>query len=123
MSGTTIRCRFRGPRQGNTGPDVPRSEPPIRVARMLALAHHIEHLLGEGVLPSYAVAAQALALTRARLTQIMNLFLLSPEIQERLLTGDIVLTERGLRRVVAEADWVAQERALRSMDTKQEGLR
>ncbi len=105
MSGATIRCRFRAARQGNTGPDVP---PPSRAARMLALAHHINSLVDAGDLASYAAAAQALGLTRARLTQVMNLLLLSPEVQEQLLTGDIALTERGLRRAVAEAEWGRQ---------------
>ena len=47
-------------------------------------------------------------LTRARLTQIMNLLLLAPEIQCRIATGELPLIERALRRVVGEPDWDEQ---------------
>ena len=109
MSGATIRCQFRAPREAST---VAHEPPPSRAARMLALAHHINSLVDAGDLASYAAAAQALGLTRARLTQVMNLLLLSPDVQEQLLTGDLALTERGLRRVVAKADWGRQVASL-----------
>ena len=38
----------------------------------------------------------------------MNLFLLAPEIQGHITAGELVLTERALRRVVGEADWEEQ---------------
>lgn len=106
MRGTTIRCKFRAPRQASTVAHAPK---PGRAARMLALAHHIDSLVDAGDLSSNAAAAQALGLTRARLTQVMNLLLLSPELQERLLTGDIILAERALRHVVSEPTWSGQE--------------
>lgn len=105
MSGATIRCQFRAPREAST---VAHEPPPSRAARMLALAHHINCLIDAGQLRDYAEAAQALGLTRARLTQVMNMLLLSPALQEQLLTGDFALTERGLRRVVAEPTWQDQ---------------
>ncbi len=46
--------------------------------------------------------------TRARATQLMNLTLLVPEIQERLLLGQLDITERRLRRVLCEANWNEQ---------------
>ena len=105
MSGTTIHCQFQAPRQANTVPDAPRTS---RAARMLALAHHVERLVDEGELASYTEAARALGLTRARLTQVTNLLLLAPEIQERVLTGDLPGTERRLRGAVREAEWDVQ---------------
>jgi hypothetical protein len=54
---------------------------------------------------------RALALTRARLTQVMKLLLLAPEIQERVLTGELCATGRALRGVMGEANWQKQRAA------------
>ncbi len=105
MSGATIRCQFRVPRRAEPGPDVPR---PSRSARMLALAHHISSLVEAEQLRDYAEAARALGLTRARLTQVMNLLLLAPDLQERILRDEANATERALRRVVRESAWDRQ---------------
>ena len=54
--------------------------------------------------------------TRARVSQYMNLLLLAPDIQERLLdmvkpdTGRELISEQDLRPVVAEPDWTKQRR-------------
>ena len=85
-----------------------RPQPVSRAARMLALAHHVERLVEAGELMGYAEAARALGVTRARLTQVMNLVLLAPVIQEAMLTGQIRSSERALRRVLAEPEWGAR---------------
>ncbi len=51
--------------------------------------------------------ARALGITRARLTQVLNLLLLAPEIQECVLKGQI-RSERRLRAVVGEPNWTIQ---------------
>ena len=49
-----------------------------------------------GELTGYAEAARILGLTRARLTQVMNLLLLlSPAIQEQIVAGQVSATEFG----------------------------
>ncbi len=84
------------------------------VARLLALAHKIEGMIQAGELRDLAHAADTLDLTRARITQIMNLLLLAPEIQEAVLNlppvtkGREPVTERTLRRLVAESNWHRQ---------------
>ena len=83
-------------------------KPASRVARMLALAHHVDRLIEAGDIGSYADAAAALGLTRARVTQLMKLTLLSPEIQGRLLTAELTTAERWMRPVVSEANWQKQ---------------
>jgi len=88
---------------------APQPQPVSRAARQLALAHHVERLVEAGELAGYAEAARALGVTRARLTQVMDLLLLAPEIQERIAVGDLIVTERGLRRVVSEPDWASQQ--------------
>jgi len=81
---------------------------PSRAARMLALAHHVERLIEAGELSGYAEAARSLGLTRARLTQVMKLLLLAPQIQEKVLTGKLDGTERSFRGAVREPIWVEQ---------------
>ena len=114
MSGATVRCKFvpaPKPAPGRSVPKAvraPKSTGPSRTARMLALAHYIERQIEDGAIPNYSVAARALGLTRARITQVMNLLVLAPDIQGRLAIGKLVLTERVLRRVVGEPDWDEQ---------------
>ena len=68
-----------------------------------------------GELPHHlADAARGLGLTRARVSQITNLQLLAPEIQEAILDLPLVtngrdpVTERQLRKIVAEPIWGQQ---------------
>ena len=56
-----------------------------RISRYMALAIHFEDLIRQGVVTDYADLARLGHVTRARVTQIMNLRLLAPEIQEELL--------------------------------------
>ncbi len=119
----TVRCKFSKARSLSRGARM--AEPPAsqragtarasRAARMLALAHYVERLIEAGELMGYADAARALGLTRARLTQLINLLHLAPEIQSQLLTGASHATERSLRAVVQESSWVAQCRRVREV--------
>ena len=58
-----------------------------RISRYMALAIHFEDLIRQGVVTDYADLARLGHVTRARVTQIMNLRLLAPEIQEEILLG------------------------------------
>lgn len=85
---------------------------PSRIGCLVALAHRFEGLLRSGVVKDYAELARLGHVTRARVTQIMNLLNLAPEIQEYLLflpaaPGQRV-TERDLRRIAAEVRWDRQ---------------
>ena len=64
--------------------DLPKGNVP-RVARLLALAHHFEGLRQQGTVADYADLARLGGVTRARITQIMSLLNLSPDIQEEIL--------------------------------------
>ena len=84
-----------------------------RVARLLALAHRIDAMVRNGEFQDLAEAARAIGVTRARMTQIMNLLLLAPKIQEEILemtveAGRDLITERPLRSIVAEPNWTRQ---------------
>lgn len=89
-----------------------------RVVRLLALAHKVDDMIRAGKLKDLADAARACGVTRARMTQIMNLLLLAPEIQEQLLRwppvteGRDPVTERALRPVAAESAWERQRQVL-----------
>jgi|GEM_PF-870728 len=66
-------------------PPVTPARRPARVAVMLALARQIQRAIDRGKLADQAEAARRLGLTRARVTQPLDLTLLAPEIQEQLL--------------------------------------
>jgi hypothetical protein len=60
---------------------------------------------------SIAELAQLGRVSRARITQIMDLLMLAPEIQEEVLYGDLNLPIRDLLPVARYAEW-AKQRAL-----------
>ncbi len=117
----SIHCRVRFGsagrrkvlRQAGLGQDEPRGRT-ARVAQLMALAIRLEALIAAGHVPSYAGLARLVGVSRARLTQIANLTLLAPDIQEAILflppvvKGRDPITERHLRPLVAEPDWQRQ---------------
>lgn len=82
----------------------------------MALAIHFDELLSTGQVSSQAELARLGKVTRARLTQIMNLLLLAPDIQEQILemprieTGRAPITEREMRGVAQMPNWREQRR-------------
>ena len=89
---------------------------PLRVARTLALAHVFRELIEARVVRDQAELASLTGFTRARITQILDLTLLAPSIQEQILTEESVAghdrsSERTLRKVVTCTRWVDQQAA------------
>ena len=82
----------------------------------MALAIKFQDMVDSGKVRDYANLAKLGYVTRARLTQIMNLVLLAPDIQETLLQAGsgysfhCVPAERQLRPVICAADWPTQRR-------------
>ncbi len=80
----------------------------------MALAIRFEQLVRDGTVADYAELARLGHVTLARMTQIMNLLNLAPDIQERLLflpevtEGDDTVTERQVGPVVRVASWKRQ---------------
>jgi len=118
----TVSCPFhvrqgrRGRKELRRGEPTP-SPPPgrvPRVARLMALAIRYEQLLRDGVVENQAELARLGHVSRARLTQVMNLLNLAPTIQEEILflqpleKGRDLITERSLRSVAAEVAWEMQ---------------
>jgi hypothetical protein len=92
-----------------------------RIARLMALALRLEGLLREETIRDYAELARLGRVTRARMTQIMKLLNLAPDIQEQILFLPNIrgLNERNLRSIVRRIDWNEQRRMFRKI---KEGL-
>ena len=81
-----------------------------RVSKLMALAIRFDGLVRRGEVRDYADLARLGYVTRARITQIMNLLNLAPDIQEAILAlprveeGRDPITERDLRPIAAILD-------------------
>jgi hypothetical protein len=94
-------------------PTRPRGRIP-RVARLLALAHHFQELIDTRAVETQAELAEFAKLTPARVTQIMNLLGLAPDIQEEIFflppvtEGQPAISERHMRQVLQTVVWSEQ---------------
>ena len=81
----------------------------------MALAVRFEQLVRDGVVADYAELARLGRVSRSRVSQIMSLLNLAPDIQEALLflprveCGKDLVTERDLRGTVVVPDWRNKE--------------
>jgi hypothetical protein len=91
-----------------------------------SLAIKFDGLVRGDVARDYADLARLGFVTRARMTQIMNLLNLAPDIQEEILflpkttTGRDPVSERGIRRLTAIVRWDRQRKAWREICKKSE---
>lgn len=113
IDGELHRVRH-GRKKGFTasGPGGPEHRP-ARVAVTLALAHKIRQEILRGEIRDQADAARRLGLTRARLSQILDLTNLAPDLQEEILFLEAIddrepLRERALREVLRFTRWAEQ---------------
>lgn len=99
-----------------------------RIARLMALAIRFDRLLRAEEFRDYAELARLGQVTRARMTQIMKLLDLAPDIQEQILFLPSLkgLNERNLRPIVSRIDWNEQRRMFqkltRRLDTSQNSV-
>lgn len=92
-----------------------------RLARFMALALKLDGLVRQGSVNTYAELARLGHVTRARMTQILNLIHLAPDIQEEILF--LPRTERGrdpvllrdVQPIAAILDWSEQRRRWRML--------
>ncbi|MCB2189609.1 MAG: hypothetical protein KQJ78_24600 [Deltaproteobacteria bacterium] len=112
------RRATRGSRQG-AGQQQDQQTPPgrvPRVSRLLALAMRFQDMIDRGEARDFADLARLGYVTRARITQIMDLTLLAPDIQEAILflpptvAGADRVKERDLRPIAAVALWPRQRK-------------
>lgn len=99
-----------------SGSDLAGSAIP-RIARLMALALRFDGLLRAEELRDYAEIARLGRVTRARMTQIMKLLNLAPDIQEQILFLPAMkgLNERNLRPIVNCIDWHEQRRIFQKL--------
>ena len=121
MSSRQNEIRYRLPHSRPVMPwprraDVPAELP--RITRLMALAIKLDAIETGPAPTSYAELARLGHVSRSRVSQILNLRLLAPDIQERLLFlepvahGREAIHERALRQVTQHLDWAEQRRAL-----------
>lgn len=85
-----------------------------RISRLMALAIRFDELIRSGEVQDYAELARLGHVTRARMTQIMNLLNLAPDIQEAILflpptvEGRDPVGERDLRPIAKLSEWRKQ---------------
>jgi hypothetical protein len=106
--------RGRGKRFADEPPPCPLRRP-ARVAIVLALAHKIQEAIDRGHVRDRAEIARRLGFTRARITHILDLTLLAPDLQEQVLLFEAVdgvepLSERALRAVARAGTWDEQRK-------------
>jgi hypothetical protein len=118
----TIQCEVhfrpceRGKKQLQAGkpPEQPRGRIP-RISRLVALAIRFDGLIRSGAIESHAELARLGRITRARVSQILNLLHLAPDIQESLLflprveEGRAPITLRQLQPLCQMMDWKKQK--------------
>jgi hypothetical protein len=125
----TIECEVHFRRRGRgahkvleTGPKPFRPAEPgrvPRVARLMALAIRLERQLRDGELDNYAAIGRLGHVSRARVSQIMNLLNLAPDIQEailhlpRIATGRAPLLLAQLQPIASTLDWRTQRQLWR----------
>ena len=107
-------------RCGVEAPALPPGRVP-RVSRLMALALRFDELVRAGPIRSYSELATLGHVTRARVSQVMNLLSLAPDLQEALLF--LPLTQCGrdaiiladLMPLAAAFDWRKQRRLWRQL--------
>jgi len=126
----TIRRQFHvvrgshGRKSLRAGLPPARPQPIPRLARWMALAIHMDELVRQGQASNQSELARLGHVSRARLTQIMNLVLLAPDIQEELLflmVDDPLAARirlRQLQPIVALVDWSQQRAAWAQLKAK-----
>ena len=125
MQGLTIERQVHFTRGRHTrkviepGPPTESSTPEgriPRISRLMALAIRFDRLIKAGEITDQADLARLGNVTRARVTQIMNLLQLAPDIQEAILflprtvKGRDPIREHHLRPIAAEQEWRKQQR-------------
>jgi hypothetical protein len=94
-----------------------------RISRLMALAIRFDEMLRRGDVKDLAELARLGHVTRARATQILNLTMLAPDLQQALLflpptcAGRDTIKEWQVRPVAAESVWAKQRRMWRKLTT------
>jgi hypothetical protein len=120
MSGNAVEIQFQlRPKSG--GAEVARPEERStgrlpQITRVLSLAIHFDEMIRRGDAKDYADIARLSCLSRERVSQIVRLNYLAPDIQVELLylpptpTGRYPISETAVRKIANLLSWVDQRR-------------
>ncbi len=89
-----------------------------RISRLLALALKMEEMIQEGAVKNYSELARRGQVSAARITQVMNLLHLAPDVQEQVLLGhaaDHRLRESAVRKLSTVVLWSEQRNRWREV--------
>ncbi len=111
----TLEMRRRGRHATGVAATMDGGAP--RIARLMALAIRLDGLVRAGAIRDYAEVARRGRVTRARLTQIMKLLDLAPDLQETILflPPGSAMKERNLRGVTTTIWWNEQRRLFQEL--------
>jgi len=112
-----VARRHHGRKQLHSGsePKIPVGRVP-RIARLMALAIRCDQLIRDNVIANQSELAGFGRITTARMTQIMTLLNLAPDIQEQILflprtkRGRDPIIENDVRPIAQTFDWNKQRR-------------
>lgn len=93
------------------GTGVPALPSAPRISRLLALALKMDEMIQDGTVKKYSDLAHLGQVSAARITQMMNLLHLAPDIQEQILSPDtprIELRESAVRKLSSVVLWGEQ---------------
>ncbi len=121
ITGALYRVQRGHGKRFSTEPPPAPVRRPARVAVMLALAYKIQEAITQGKVRDQADVARRLGFTRARITHLLDLLLLAPDLQERVLFLEAVdgvqpLSERALRAVAHTRTWPDQREQWEEID-------
>lgn len=111
----TVRQIQRSPRKlaAVTIPTVRQGTIP-RISRALAVAVHFQQMLERGEVRTYADLARLAAVSKERISQLMMLNWLAPDIQDEVLRlpptfgGRFAISETTLREIAKQPNWEEQ---------------
>lgn len=119
-----VATKRSGPKQIQSGakPVTPTGRVP-RISRLLALAHHCFRLVRTGAIINQSELAHFGQISTTRMTQIMWLDNLAPDIQEEILflprttQGRDPIKEADIRPIAKSLDWNKQRQMWKQMKT------
>jgi hypothetical protein len=111
----TVRQIQRSPRKlaAVTAPTVRQGSIP-RISRALALALHFQQMIERGEVRTYTDLARLAAVSKERISQLMMLNWLAPDIQDAVLnlpptfSGRFPISETTLREIAKQPHWAEQ---------------
>jgi hypothetical protein len=120
----SLRSKLRPASEGTEPISARRIGRLPRITQLLALAIHLEDMIRRGEAKDYADLSRLSYLCRERISQIVRLNYLAPDIQVELLylpptnNGRFPISETALRKIANLLSWVDQRREWKAIKQK-----